>query len=147
MSALAARVALARLAASLPSTAALLHGLGALAAGLTLLVEPPAGYGAHVFTGPTALLPLAAWGALFTACGVAILAVRGAAPSRWALAVLAGAWAAFGGGALYVGLTSPDAASLGGWAFLVLAASATRAALEFARWPRCTGRTCTPSGG
>lgn len=131
-------VILLRLSASLPASAALLHGVGATLCGVVLMTEPPAGYLIRVYDGPRALMPLEAWGALFTTCGVFILAQRGAVNSRWALALLAGVWSVFGGGALWVGLTSDQAGSLGGVVFLLLAAGAMRAAWEYDRWPRCT---------
>lgn len=121
------------------SAAALMHAVLGVVIGVTLLVEPPGGYLFPVFEGPKAVTgflpgdPLVAWAVIYIACSAAVIIARGAPVTRWALALLSGAWAAWGVGALAVGLTSPDAASIAGWVWIAVACMAWRDALALGR--------------
>lgn len=136
-----------RAIATAPTSAALLHGAGAVVFGLALAAENPAGYAPRVFSGPHDLLawttaPWQVWGALFACTGGVVLALGGRRSSRWALAVLTGCWGSFGLPALLIGVTESIASMAGGIAFVMVCLGALRACLEFDREDRRRERRC-----
>lgn len=123
------------------SAAALLHAATGVLVGVALIVEPrQGGYTFPVFTGVRSMMAFAGvgrefttWGLLFLVPSLVVLIGRGKPWTLWPLIVLAAAWGAWAGGSLYVGITSANAASIGGIAWASLALSAWRVSAALGR--------------
>lgn len=102
------------------TAASLIVATASLLMAVSCLLEAPGGFEFPVFTGPRTLVEAlpggawADWGALFALPAAVVVAGRGKPWTAYAVGVLGVAWALFGGGSLAVGLTSRDAACVGG---------------------------------